>query len=578
MASNFTFGGASTVRPSVRAKVNDTLMVPTGRGSTRVVALVGIAEGGEPAKPEFFNSSIQAGARVRGGSIHTALPLVFAPSPESLGASIICTVRVNPATKATKTLLDGSAGNSIVVSSANWGLKDNGITVKVESGTSQGKKLTVSDGQITASKDDLYREAFTIQYVGAGTAAVATVDGDNLATTVTGGPGGENLDVNFNSYTTLKALVDFIDSHAAYTCVLKSLNPDDLTLNGLDYITASDIRTAAVTVQSTLNEIVKWLNTGTQGMVTATRASGAGLVPANLAMTYLAGGAEGTTTATEWQAALDALAEVDVSYVVPLTGDATLHAKALAHVAELSANALRRRRAFMGALAGEYTSTLSNYKTRAQGINSDRAALIPMGLKALNSAGVETLLAPFYLAAQLAGMQAGLEEVGDSLTNRVVSVTGLEWVPTVAQVELGIQLGLLMVESIDGRGGYRVARGISTWLASDAYHRVEISTGEALDEVVRRIVSALEPFKGSKASNIIVHQVVSKTEETLRALTRDSIIVGNDISPAYRNIVGELSGDTVFITFECSPVIPINFIGVTIHARPFNGTFTVAVA
>lgn len=574
MASLFSFGGLATRRPTVRALVDDTRMIPTGTGSTRIVALIGASEGGEPQKPEFFNSSIQATARHRGGDIYKALPLVFAPSPESRGAAIVCTVRVNPATKATLTLLDDSAGNAMVVSSANWGARENGITIKVETGTANGKKVTVSNGTVTVGKDNLYRAAFSLQYTGAGSACAMTIDGDSLATTATGAP-SDDLTIDFNAYTTVKALVDFIDAQANYAATLLTLNGAEATLNGLDFVTGQDIRTSTFTVTATLAEIVKWFNSGAQSLVTATRASGAGLPPANIGTTYLAGGGEGTVDAAAWQAALDALAEQDVTYLAPLTDDASLHAKVLAHVAEQSANGQRQRRAFVGAALGESSADLSNYRTRAQGLNSDRVVLVPTGISVTDATSQVVTMAPYFLAAQLAGMQSGLPEIGDALTNKVVSINALEWTPTPAQIELGIAYGLLMVAPDRVRGGFRVERGITTWLKDDSYHRVEISTGEALDEVIRRIVTALEFFKGKKASPIMVHRVVSKAEEVLRSLTRDSIIVGD---PAFKNIVGELQGDTVFLSFECSPVLPLNFIGVTIHAVPFTGTFTVAVA
>lgn len=578
MASGFSFGGVSTLVPAVRAVIDDRSMIPTGSGSTRVVVLLGTAEGGEPGKPEFFNSSDQARSRVRGGDIYKALQHVFAPSPVSLGASVVCLVRVNPATKSTKTLLDGSAGNSIVLSSGNWGLRDNGITIKIETGSSNGKKITITQTQANAAlapivipRDNLYREAFAIQYVGAGSAATVTIDGDNLATTITGGPGGENLNIDFNAYPTLRQVVDVIDAHAAYTCTLKSPNPADPTLNGLDFVTGVSILSSPLTVQNTLNEIVRWLNSETQGIVTATRASGAGLVPANIATTYFAGGSEGTATSTEWQAALDALTALDVSFIVPLTGDAAIHDKTRAHVAEMSQDALRQRRAVLGAAAGEYTSDLSNYRARAAGLNTDRALLVPMGLKTRDEDGNAVVLAPFFTAALLAGMRAGMPEVGTALTNKAVSVNDLEWTPTRAQLELGIRYGLCMIGSVDGRGGFSVVRDISTWLANDAYHRVENSTGDSLDEVVRVVVSALNVFKGEKSSPLTAYQIHSLTTSTLNALRKGGVIV------AFDKVKVEVSGDTAFVSFECAPSIPINFIGVTIHAIPFSGVFTVTV-
>ena len=63
--------------------------------------------------------------------------------------------------------------------------------------------------------------AFTIQYTGTGTAATLTISGNVLSTTVTGGPGGENLSLNLTnaSYDSISELVATINGRGVYTAV-----------------------------------------------------------------------------------------------------------------------------------------------------------------------------------------------------------------------------------------------------------------------------------------------------------------------------------------------------------------------
>jgi hypothetical protein len=69
---------------------------------------------------------------------------------------------------------------------------------------------------------------------------------------------------------------------------------------------------------------------------------------------------------------------------------------------------------------------------------------------------------------------------------------------------------------------------------------------------------------------------VSITESALRELARPEpqgpgVIVGDENSPAYRNIKAFIEGDVTRIQFECSPVIPNNYNLVTIFALPYSG-------
>lgn len=86
-----------------------------------------------------------------------------------------------------------------------------------------------------------------IQYVGAGSASTITVsaDGTQLTTSVTGGPGGENLNIDLTnaSYDRVNHLCSYIDGLASYTCVVNPNNQFTKSTS-LRQVTGQDIKTA----------------------------------------------------------------------------------------------------------------------------------------------------------------------------------------------------------------------------------------------------------------------------------------------------------------------------------------------
>lgn len=79
----------------------------------------------------------------------------------------------------------------------------------------------------------------------------------------------------------------------------------------------------------------------------------------------------------------------------------------------------------------------------------------------------------------------------------------------------------------------------------------------------------------------MLRRAISITESTLRELAREEpqgpgVLAGSAESPAYRNITASLEGDVLRVEFECSPVIPVNYVLATIFAVPFSGVATAA--
>lgn len=97
------------------------------------------------------------------------------------------------------------------------------------------------------------RDPLTIRYVGAGSACSATISGGTLTTTVTGGPGGENLNIDLTAaaYNTIAELVAYIDGLAAYTATIVHTAFGTQLSERLYARTYADIKTAATGVDFT---------------------------------------------------------------------------------------------------------------------------------------------------------------------------------------------------------------------------------------------------------------------------------------------------------------------------------------
>jgi hypothetical protein len=137
--------------------------------------------------------------------------------------------------------------------------------------------------------------------------------------------------------------------------------------------------------------------------------------------------------------------------------------------------------------------------------------------------------------------------------------------------------GVLCLENTDA--GYKVVQSITTWLTDDKYDKVEQSVGFACDYVARTVRTNLDVLRGAKASPITLGRAVQITESTLRALAKPApvgpaVIVGDADSPAYTGITASIVADAISVTFQCSPVLPANYIGISIYVQPYSGTAT----
>lgn len=565
------FGGRLLFTPAVASVIDDSAMRNQNLSVGNIIAYVGPAEGGTPNSILKFGSPSEARDVLRSGALLDAVERAFDPSPQTYGPSKVVAVRVNPAVQASL-MLKASATDVIQLQSEGYGLYTNQVKVKVESATTKGKKITSQFGNNYYSADNVYRDVFSVQYSGAQASAVISITGATL--TLQAPTGTTVATIDLNTYDTVREVVDRINAVASFTATVLDGNDEKIALNGLDYLTNQDVKTALYTATANLQAVVDWFNGLAEGYVTATRQAGVGVVPDNLAFTYLAGGSDGTTTSTEWANAFTTLQSEDVQWVVPLTSDASIHAQADAHCAYMSNIARMERRALVG---GAVAQTIAEVKAAAKLLNSDRASQCYPGFYDYNAAGVLTLYPSYQTAAMVGAALAGINP-GTSMTNKALKMRGLEFkLRNPTDTDDLIEAGVLCVE--DTPKGCKVVKSISTWLVNDNYNRVEVSNGFAVDYTIRNVRNALDDLRGAKGVPLTLAEAAARVETTLRELARPEpmgpgVLAGDAENPAYKNIKLGLEGDVMRVEFECSPVIPVNYILVTLHAVPYSGSVT----
>lgn len=563
------FNGQLLVTPTTASAINDDAMQSQNLTVGNAVAYVGKSAGGKPNTVLSFGSPDQARRVLRGGELLDAVIKAFDPSNDTGAPSTVHAVRVNPAEQAALVLNSAPGVAAINLKSANYGLPDNLIKVKVESGAISGKTVSVSLGNDYIHGDNLGRAALSVHYTGAETTALMDIAADKLTLTAGATPAVEIL---FSTFGTVASLVDKINSLGDYTAEALERSENKATPNGLDFVAAQDVKTAEYTVRADLQAIIDWLNGAASDFVVAERAATAGAVPSNIPYTFLSGGTDGLTTATEWGNGLVTLQTKDVQWVTVVTADPAMHAMLDAHVNFCSSTLRRERRGIVGMDTG---TTDDQAIAAAKALNSKRTSLVHIGHYTYDLDGKLVLRPAYMTAAIVLAAFAGVNP-GTPLTNKSIKVQGLErdlLNPTDTDpLLLG---GVMPIENTES--GYKVTQSITTWLGDQKYNNREQSCGVALDFTVRNVREAVDVLRGGKQNPLMLSRTISIAKTALAELAREEpqgpgVLAGDKDNPPYRNVRASIAGDVTRLEFECSPVVPNNYILVTVYAKPYSGS------
>lgn len=564
------FNGRLLITPTTASVVDDSALANRNLTVGNNLAIVGKSSGGAPNKALTFGSPSEATAVLRSGELLDAVLKAFDPSPQTGGPAYVTAVRVNPASQSSLALLDAGAAPVINLTSTDYGLYTKSIKVKIESGTTVGKKITTQLGNDYYTQDNVARNAFKVRYSGGAASAAMTIGGSTISLQA---PSGTSvLTIDLSEAKTISDVVDRINGVTGFSASVLDGNGGKIAKDGLDYATNADVKTADYTAKADLQAVVDYFNGNGEGFVSATRVAGVGAVPANIAWTFLAGGSDGVVTNTEWANAFSVLQTADVQWVTPLSPNGAVQAMADAHVAFMSSVGKRERRAIVGTDLGTSVTAACD---AAKALNSDRTSLVYQGFYDYDSAGNLTLYPPYVTAAVAAAAFCG-SNPGTALTNKAFKFRGLESSPrNPVDTDVLILGGVMAFENTPQ--GYKCVKSISTWLVNTNYNRVEQSTGVALDFVVRNVRNALDVLRGEKISPLLLSRAVNLAKGQLDELARaepagPGVIVGDAQNPAYHGVRATADGDVVRVEFQCSPVIPANYILATVYAVPYSGT------
>lgn len=610
------FNGELLTTPQTASAVNDDAMLNQNLSVGNVLAVVGLSDGGTPQEVLSFSTPNKAREVLKGGELCDAVVAAFAPSSETGSPQTVLAVRVNRAAKGGMTLVPTGAkgavdaqGNPIAfasVTTKKFDFDNSTIRIKVEKGTKEHQRTITVEG---GAKDTFWSKTGTdlggsrllITNHSIESTLEISVDpvtgewtGEVATGTIFGSPNVTTF--SFNTYPTLGQLTDYleslVDSVGDPLFTFQYQYPEDRLLPSsiIDPCKIDEVPTGAMpgtntpitstTVALTWRAfaVKHWFDENVGDYLDFTldlnNSSMWSLAIEPMAATYLTFGATPSVFPSDWNDAIALLERKDVQWVHVVSGNPAIHRYVTDHVTLCSNRLRRERRAIVGT---ELHTTNKDAIAAAKAINSPRVSLVHLGHYVYNDSGKLTLRPAYMTAGLIAAGFAGVNP-GTPLTNKSLAVAGWERdLSNPNETDELIKGGVLPVENTET--GFKVTQSISTWLGDSKYNKREQSCGVAVDFAIRNVRQALDPLRGQKQSPILLSRAVSITKGALMELARPepmgpAVLVGDENSPAWRNVTATVEGDVLRVQFEASPAIPNNYILVTMYAVPYSGSAT----
>lgn len=576
MSQSVYFNGELITIPGAYATVEVSGMSTKSDVGAKTIAIIGECTGGEPGAVQFFSEPTTARKVLKSGELLKACEKAWNPVSQTKsgvalgGANVIACIRSNKATKS-KVAIQKFTHDQLTFESKDWGANTN-HQIKIQDGKLKGtKSITVYD-----QANDFYESftdvgnAFTLNYTGDQKYAELNifVDGDSAMYFQTKvGNSAEDaqedikLNLNATRFKTLSSLIYELQSYENYLVSAESPYNSKLKITDLDFVSKalikldSDVyRVTAIyadiksqlEMNSQLVELVKYDKT--QGEIE------------NFDYTALEGGTTGDSPAS-WVPYFDKLSNYDISYIVPLTSDESIHAELASHINEMSGNLGRERRGIIGGAIGE---TVTKTIQRARSVSSDRIQVVHGGFWDVNSNNDLELYSPYILAAQHAGRASFLED-GEAATHDVYRMSAPEYKLERTEIVQLIQSGVLAFEFVLGKNNaaqsyVRLIQDLTTDTTSTDSLHTERAVGALADSInkqIRESLDALLTGKRTIASDLTSakNKVISILDERKRK--------GHIIE--YKDVTVVKSGTVIEVDYSVAPAEPNNFTLITAH-------------
>ena len=520
--------------------------------------IMGPAETGKPMVLYVFGSANDARAELTAGEGLDAVVQAFDPGndivPQQVGF-----MRVNDGDQSSR-ILKNSGSNIFNVPSFSWGSQMNQIRLKFSAGTTSGThKIETEYKGTTYTKDNIQKESLQIQYVGAGSAAVMTIDGLHLETTVTGAS-GENLNLLFSSYPNIAALAAAINAVSAYAATIITGVPTDLC-SEMDAVSGQDILTSAYTAKSDVAAILDELN-NSDYLGECTYVGTSRLVPDNDSdFVYLTGGSYGDYTTTEWSAALTAAEKENVQLIGTPSTELAVHVLIKNHCVKMcGVEGKKERQFYVGGPWGESKSTV---KANSLTLNSSFGSICTPGYVNFDDSGNRKNYAPSYFACKQIGMLSALA-LNNPTTWKNMNV--LEWETDYSDtdqdelIQAGVLIGakkstgeLITIRSVTTYQGESLQQNEASIMRETLYQDRDLRT--ALENAITG-----QPLTG----NAILATVDSIFYQKINAWKQQEIIVaGPDGIKLYSGYTRKIVGDAIQIEYNTWNTAPANFVFIT---------------
>lgn len=568
------FNGQHLIHPQASAIVNASALNGVGTSDSPKIVFMGSSKGGEPHVLNWFSSPGEALNAYKGGDLIQAADLAWSPSGDFPGAGTIGLLRVQDAVQSVLT-----EGN-MVLTSKDYGAYTTGIQAKLEDGSISGsKKLTFYDwASNTTEVYDNLGPIFTIQYNGPESYAVVEIDHDaesGLATTLTISVGTDQASATVamtyqlgdGPYSSVSDLIYNINEHSDFTATMVTYGNKNVSTSSLDAVASQDIKTAPYTITAMQSDIV--LETQYSELISVSFLS-TGTFPTNFDFSYLVGGSDGQVPA-DWTDLLSNLFGEGAYIVVPLTSDSAIQAEVVGYINSQSDVEHNR---MIGVFGGELEETIEQTVSRALTLSSSRAILAYPGIQTydVNNSEKVVTLAPYFTAAIEAGLIAGQGFNGEPITNKDVSILGMETKLQSSDIDRLLQAGVSVVAPQGNTltSGFHIVQGITTYQLNGNPAYREISVRVTTDDLLSNLESKLSSFIGTRGNMTNLSNILN----TVQSFLDDCVTNGSLVSYDASSVDITLQNDHVNITFNCTPSQAINYITLTATYEVSNLTLT----
>lgn len=585
MANSVYFNGNIITVPGAYSAIDTSGMrTKTSADSVKVLALIGECTGGEPGAVQFFTEPTVARKALKSGDLLKACEKAWNPvsstkeGVELGGAHTIACIRTNSATKAElniyKTL--GAEKPQIAFQSKDWG-KDNNHRIKIQDGSTPGTKaITIHDqvNDVYENFDNLGR-LFSIGYTGDQPYAELNIWRDtqnvmHFQTKVGADEASATEDINIildpTVYKSMRSFVYDLQSYENYKVTSAIRYNLRLAVTDFDFIEKKDIKSTtenpAYNVTAVYADTAYYLALNSNLVEVTSYDRKQGEINNLDSYVYLTGGSEGISPAS-WVQFFDALSNLNIDYIVPLTGENTIHAELAQHIQTCSGVMGRERR---GVVGGNIEETVNETIQRARDLNTSRMQVVHGGLYDLDIANSNqlTLYPPYILAAQHAGRAAFLPD-GESATHDVYRMSAPEYQLEASDITKLIQAGCLAFEYVlngnSANAAYvRLVQDITTDLMNEDSVHTERATGQLADSLNKEIRVELDNLlTGKRTSATDLVSATNRVISILQNRLRNGYIV------AFKNVYLTKTGDTTQVDYSVAPAEVNNFTLITAH-------------